>query len=105
MTTTIFAVCERDQRAPEEEVCSSTRRKGQVLEDARRTRAGGAGRGGQTRAGSHYKEGTRSCSPVPVIHDFAGFPPPRPPFDVTFTPPAAGKLFYSPGETPVPCYT
>jgi hypothetical protein len=58
--------------------------KGQVLEGARRTRAGGAGRGGQTRAGSHYKEGTRSYSPVPAIHDFAGFPPPRPPFPCNF---------------------
>lgn len=50
--------------------------KGQVLEGARRTRAG---RAGQTRAGSHYKEGTRSYSPVPAIHDFAGFPPPLAP--------------------------
>jgi hypothetical protein len=53
--TKISAGCEQDRRAPEEEFCSSTREKGQVLEGARRTRAGGAGKGGQTRAGSHYK--------------------------------------------------
>ncbi len=66
------AGCERDRRAPEEEVCSSTREKGQVLEGARRTRAGGAGQAGAAKRGPGRttREGTRSCSPVPVIHDF-----------------------------------
>jgi len=83
MTTTGSADCERERRAPEEKLCSSsTRKREQVLEGARRRRAGGAGRGGKTRAGSHYKEGTRSCSPVPVTHDFAGFPPASPPLSM-----------------------
>ncbi|CAK9861059.1 unnamed protein product [Sphagnum jensenii] len=81
------------------------KKKGQVLEGARRRRAGGAGRGGQTRAGSLYKEGTRSWLTGSRDSRLRRFCPRlAPPFHVTFTPPAAGKLFYSPGETPVPYY-
>jgi len=78
------------------------KKKGQVLEGARRRRAGGAAKRGPGRTTWKVLE---AGSPVPVTHDFAGSPPGlAPPFHVTFTPPAAGKLFYSPGETPVPCY-